>query len=69
MMITVYTKPNCVQCNATYRALDAKGLRYRSVDLTRDDEAMNLGRVSYFLGTCLRDLCDGWFSSHRSLGR
>lgn len=41
-MITVYAKPNCVQCNATYRALDAKGLPYRSVDLTGDDEAMNL---------------------------
>ena len=22
MSITVYTKPSCVQCNATYRALD-----------------------------------------------
>lgn len=22
MTITVYTKPSCVQCNATYRALD-----------------------------------------------
>ncbi|MDN3461144.1 glutaredoxin domain-containing protein, partial [Rhodococcus sp. APC 3903] len=22
MAITVYTKPACVQCNATYRALD-----------------------------------------------
>ena len=26
--VTVYTKPSCVQCNATYRALDAKGIDY-----------------------------------------
>ncbi|ODT41718.1 MAG: NrdH-redoxin [Microbacterium sp. SCN 70-200] len=26
MAITVYTKPSCVQCNATYRALDSKGI-------------------------------------------
>jgi glutaredoxin-like protein NrdH len=25
MTITVYTKPSCVQCTATYRALDSKG--------------------------------------------
>ena len=26
MSITVYTKPACVQCNATYRALDKAGI-------------------------------------------
>lgn len=25
-MITVYSKPGCVQCNATYRHLEARGL-------------------------------------------
>ncbi len=29
MTITVYTKPACVQCNATYRALDKAGHRVR----------------------------------------
>lgn len=33
-MITVYTKPDCVQCSATYRALDAAGIEYETVDLT-----------------------------------
>jgi glutaredoxin-like protein NrdH len=28
MAITVYTKPSCVQCTATYRALDNKGIEY-----------------------------------------
>ena len=40
MTITVYSKPACVQCTATTRALDAKGLAYHLVDLTEDDAAM-----------------------------
>ena len=39
-MITVYSKPNCVQCNATYRALNKQGLSYEVVDLTLDTEAL-----------------------------
>lgn len=42
MTITVYSKPACVQCTATTRALDAKGLAYQIVDLTEDDAAMQL---------------------------
>ncbi|BDH58522.1 glutaredoxin-like protein NrdH [Tsukamurella sp. PLM1] len=37
--ITVYTKPACVQCNATYKALDKAGLEYRVVDITEDSDA------------------------------
>ena len=39
MSITVYTKPACVQCNATYRALDKQGLEYDVVDITEDSDA------------------------------
>ena len=28
MTVTVYTKPACVQCNATYKALDKQGVAY-----------------------------------------
>ena len=38
-MITVYTKPACVQCNATYKALDKAGIAYEKVDISIDDEA------------------------------
>ncbi|TSD93480.1 glutaredoxin-like protein NrdH [Gordonia rubripertincta] len=45
--ITVYTKPACVQCNTTYKALDKLGLSYETVDITQDAEArdyvMSLG--------------------------
>ncbi|AHI02679.1 glutaredoxin-like protein NrdH [Corynebacterium falsenii] len=38
-MITVYTKPACVQCTATKKALDKAGLEYTMVDISLDDEA------------------------------
>lgn len=37
--VVVYTKPACVQCNATYRSLDKKGIKYRSVDISVDEDA------------------------------
>ena len=49
MAITVYSKPNCVQCNATKKALDRAGLDYDTVDISANDEArdyvMALGYV------------------------
>ncbi len=40
MTVTVYTKPACVQCNATYRALDKKGIAYQSIDISQDSAAL-----------------------------
>jgi glutaredoxin-like protein NrdH len=49
MTITVYSKPSCVQCNATYRAMDKAGLQYEVVDITEDadvrDYVMSLGHL------------------------
>ncbi|GGM10967.1 glutaredoxin-like protein NrdH [Pseudooceanicola nanhaiensis] len=42
MTITVYSKPACVQCTATTRALEARGLDFQVIDLTEDDAAMSL---------------------------
>lgn len=39
MNITVYTKPACVQCTATYRALDKAGIEYDIVDISENPEA------------------------------
>ena len=39
MSITLYTKPACVQCTATKKALDRAGLAYNTVDISLDDEA------------------------------
>ncbi|MBS8225141.1 glutaredoxin-like protein NrdH [Vannielia litorea] len=42
MTITVYSKPACVQCTATTRALEARGLPFDVIDLTEDDDAMEM---------------------------
>jgi glutaredoxin-like protein NrdH len=39
MAVTVYSQPACVQCNATYRALDKAGIDYAIIDITEDAEA------------------------------
>lgn len=41
MTVTVYTKPSCVQCTATYRALDSKGVEYNVLDLSTDPSALD----------------------------
>lgn len=40
MSIVVYSKPACVQCTATTRALDAQGIAYDLIDLTADAAAL-----------------------------
>lgn len=40
----VYSKPKCPQCQATYRALDRKGIEYDVVDLTQDAAAFAMVR-------------------------
>ncbi|WP_299577516.1 glutaredoxin-like protein NrdH [uncultured Williamsia sp.] len=50
MTVTVYTKPACVQCNATKKALDKQGIAYDTVDVSENTDAreyvMALGYLS-----------------------
>lgn len=39
-MVTVYSKPQCVQCEATYRKLNSRGVEYKVVDLSADPVAL-----------------------------
>ena len=39
-MTIVYTKPGCVQCTATFRALDSAGVAYQAIDITDDPDAL-----------------------------
>jgi glutaredoxin-like protein NrdH len=41
-MITVYTLPNCVQCDMTKRVMDGLGLEYDTIDLSADVEAATM---------------------------
>lgn len=40
MSITVYSKPSCQPCLATYRALDKAALPYQSIDVSENPEAL-----------------------------
>ena len=50
MTVTVYSKPACVQCNATYRRLDNKGINYEVIDISQDPDArdyvLSLGHLA-----------------------
>lgn len=39
--VTVYSKPNCMQCNFTKKYLDEKGVDYSTLDVFHDEEALN----------------------------
>lgn len=46
--IIVYSKPGCVQCTVTTRALEARKLSYDVVDITQDPAAMDrVTRLGY----------------------
>lgn len=49
MKVTVYSKPACVQCDATYRALDRRGIEYAVVDISQDDATLELVRSLGYL--------------------
>ena len=42
MDVTIYTNPNCVQCDQTKRYLDRVGIDYKTVDLSTNPEALEM---------------------------
>jgi glutaredoxin-like protein NrdH len=40
-MTIVYTKPNCVQCDATKRLMDKLGVEYTTVDISANPEELD----------------------------
>lgn len=38
MLVTVWTLPNCVQCNMTKREFDKRGVRYEEMNLENHPE-------------------------------
>ena len=41
-MTTVYIKNNCVQCDMTKRYMDKNGIAYTTVDITQDEQALEM---------------------------
>lgn len=44
ILVKVYSKPSCVQCNATYMALDKAGVEYEVIDASQSLEATEMLR-------------------------
>ncbi len=65
MSITVYTKPSCVQCNATYRALDAKGIEYEIHDLSEDATALEQVKALGYMSAPVVVTDEGHWSGFR----
>ena len=40
-MITVYTKPNCQQCNFTKNFINDNGIEAEFIDVTQDENALS----------------------------
>lgn len=40
-MITVYSKPNCMQCTFTKNYLADKGVEFKEIDITTDPAAID----------------------------
>lgn len=61
MTVTVYSKPACVQCNATVRALDKKGIEYKVVDMSQDIDALERVRaLGYMQAPVVMAGADHW---------
>lgn len=40
MPITVYSKPNCPQCELTKRDMDILGIEYKTIDITQQQDQL-----------------------------
>lgn len=44
MSVTVYTLPNCVQCESTKKMLTKNEIAFDVVDLSKDEQALDMVR-------------------------
>ncbi|EKY3233786.1 glutaredoxin-like protein NrdH [Cronobacter malonaticus] len=48
MRITIYTRNDCVQCHATKRALESRGIVFDTINLDEQPEAIDTLRAQGF---------------------
>lgn len=66
MSITVYSKPACTQCRAVKRHLDSRGVDYKEVDMSSNQEALNYVLDKGFRQAPVVDMGEGTvFSGYR----
>lgn len=64
-MVTLYTKPNCVQCNMTKKTLDQLGVAYESIDMMENEDALALVKEKGFLAAPVVNVGEQWWSGFR----
>ncbi len=48
MTVTIYSKPNCPQCDLTKRDMDILGVEYEAIDITKhQDQLERLADMGY----------------------
>lgn len=62
MTVTVYTKPACVQCDATKRTLDKLGVSYDTIDVTTNQDAFDMLVEKGFKAMPVVNAGDEWWS-------
>ncbi|MEU2004488.1 glutaredoxin-like protein NrdH [Rhodococcus sp. NPDC019627] len=65
MTVTIYAKPACMQCNATYRAPDKAGVDYTTVDITEESHAREQLRILGYLQAPVVTAGDEHWSGYR----
>lgn len=63
--ITVYTKPACVQCRQTKKALDRKGVQYNTVDVSEDAQALEYVKSLGFMSAPVVVTTDDSWAGYR----
>lgn len=63
--VKVYSKENCVQCNATYRALGKVGIKYEVIMLEDNPELVEQFRSEGFAQAPIVDTGDEKWSGFR----
>lgn len=61
----VYTKPNCVQCNATFKALDKHGVKYETVDLLDHPEMVEHFKAQGHLAAPIVQTSSGTWAGYK----
>ena len=62
MNIVVYTKPSCVQCDATKRLLTKLELDFDTVDITQDQAALEMILEKGFQAAPVVNAGDEWWA-------
>ena len=47
-MITIYSKPNCMQCEFSKKYLNDKGIEFKEINVFEDDKALAMLRDEGF---------------------